>query len=55
MNRAGLLACESAIYTIIGFYAGVIAVAAVERKWPFVLYYVCAIGISVAVLWMPRR
>ena len=34
----------------------VIAGAAVwERKWPTALYFLCAAGINLAVLWMNRN
>lgn len=33
-------------------YLVIAVVSAVERNWPRVLYFICAAGISVAVMWM---
>ena len=37
---------------MIAAYLVIVGTAAWERDWARVLYYVCAAGISVAVLWM---
>jgi len=40
------------IRLLIAEYIVIAIVAACERRWPWSMYYVCAAGISVAVLWM---
>jgi drug/metabolite transporter (DMT)-like permease len=37
---------------LIGIYAVITVTAAFERNWPRALYFIGAIVISVAVLWM---
>ncbi len=37
---------------LIANYAAIVVAAALERDWPRVLYFVGAIVISAAVLWM---
>lgn len=37
---------------LIAFYVVIVIAAALERNWPRALYFVGAIVISVAVLWM---
>ena len=41
------------MWILIGFYVIIAALAAWERNWPRVLYYLAAGLISLAVLWMP--
>jgi len=36
-------------------YLVIATTAAWERNWPRVLYFVCAAGISLAVLWMSHE
>ncbi len=55
LHRTCGMRCENAIHAIMGMYAGVLLLGVVERKWPWVLYYVGAIVISVAVLWMGKK
>ena len=40
------------IAVLVAQYLVIAVVAAVDRNWPRVLYFICAAGISVAVLWM---
>ena len=37
------------------FYAGIVGAALLERNWPRAMYFVGAITITVAVMWMGRR
>lgn len=41
--------CLCVAYLVIAVTAGI------ERNWPRVLYFVCAAGISLAVLWMSEK
>lgn len=43
------------IRTWILAYIATAIVAAVERRWPWCLYYIAAALISVAVLWMGQK
>lgn len=37
---------------LICFYVVIAVVSLLEKKYPWTLYWVCAAGISLAVLWM---
>ena len=43
------------MWLLIAAYGAIVLASAVERNWPRALYFVGAIVISVAVLWMTSR
>jgi len=55
LHRITGMDCENAIEAIMGMYASVVLLGVIEGKWPWVLYYVSAMMISVAVLWMGKE
>jgi len=55
LHRITGMRCENAIQAIMGMYGSVVVLGVIERNWPWVLYYVSATMISVAVLWMGRK
>lgn len=40
------------MYSLIMFYAGIVAVSCYEQNYPRALYWLCAAGLMVSILWM---